>query len=123
MAQRLRGPCAAPGCPNRATAHGYCDAHQHLVRQTRREAWQQADSQRGSAAERGYGGAWQKARLAWLKAHPLCEECLRQGRTTPATVVDHIIPHKGDKHLFWDSANNWASLCTACHNAKTARGE
>ena len=122
MPSRLASACRAPGCPNRATAHGYCDAHQHLVRQTRREAWQQADSQRGSAAERGYGGAWQKARLAWLKAHPLCEECLRQGRTTPATVVDHIIPHKGDKHLFWRS-ENWQSLCTACHNAKTARGE
>jgi 5-methylcytosine-specific restriction protein A len=35
-------------------------------------------------------------------------------------VVDHIIPHKGDKDLFWDS-NNWQPLCKTCHDEKTAR--
>lgn len=37
-----------------------------------------------------------------------------------ATVVDHNIPHKGNKVLFWD-VSNWQSLCKACHDAKTAR--
>jgi 5-methylcytosine-specific restriction protein A len=36
-----------------------------------------------------------------------------------ATVVDHIVPHKGDKVKFWDSSN-WQSLCKRCHDAKTA---
>ncbi|WP_233882799.1 HNH endonuclease [Brevibacillus laterosporus] len=39
---------------------------------------------------------------------------------TGATVVDHIVPHKGDKTLFWDR-KNWQPLCEQCHNRKTAR--
>ena len=35
-------------------------------------------------------------------------------------VVDHIIPHKGDKVLFWDRSN-WQPLCKTCHDTKTAR--
>lgn len=37
-----------------------------------------------------------------------------------ATIVDHKVPHKGDKALFWDSTN-WQSLCKPCHDRKTAR--
>jgi len=39
----------------------------------------------------------------------------------PATVVDHRIPHRGDKRLFWDR-NNWEPLCASCHSGhKQAR--
>ena len=68
--------------------------------------------------QRGYNYRWQKARLAFLNEHPLCASCLLQGRTTPATVVDHIVPHRGDKALFWDS-DNWQALCKECHDKKT----
>ena len=37
----------------------------------------------------------------------------------PASVVDHIKPHKGDYDLFWDEANHQA-LCKRCHDIKTA---
>jgi 5-methylcytosine-specific restriction protein A len=37
-----------------------------------------------------------------------------------ATVVDHVVPHRGDQRLFWDTAN-WAPSCKPCHDAKTAR--
>ena len=57
-----------------------------------------------------------------MQQFPLCAECERQGRVTAATVVDHIVPHKGDKAMFWGSGN-WQGLCAPCHNAKTARGE
>lgn len=80
------------------------------------------DRMRATAAERGYNSAWQKARKAYLQKHPLCVECMRYDRTTPATVVDHIIPHKGDKKLFWDR-NNWQALCKPCHDNKTGHGE
>jgi 5-methylcytosine-specific restriction protein A len=62
--------------------------------------------------------AWQKVRAAHKAAHPLCAECRRQGRTTTATVVDHIQPVRlgGD---FWAAANH-QSLCTPCHQAKSA---
>ncbi|MGM9590559.1 MAG: HNH endonuclease signature motif containing protein, partial [Faecousia sp.] len=43
------------------------------------------------------------------------------GRLTPATVVDHIIPHRGDRKLFWDESN-WQPLCKDCHNRKTGTG-
>lgn len=76
-----------------------------------------------TTAQRGYGGRWQKARKGWLDKHPLCAECEKAGRVTAATDVDHIIPHRGDMKLFWDSAKNWQSLCSACHKAKTGRGE
>ncbi len=44
------------------------------------------------------------------------------GRITPATVVDHITPHRGDQALFWDY-DNWQSLCKQCHDADKQREE
>jgi 5-methylcytosine-specific restriction protein A len=78
---------------------------------------------RGSAAERGYGSAWRKARAGYLREHPLCRMCQEQGRVTAATVVDHITPHKGDQSLFWDSANNWQPLCKTHHDSTKQRQE
>ncbi|MEP2204764.1 MAG: HNH endonuclease signature motif containing protein [Tateyamaria sp.] len=40
----------------------------------------------------------------------------------PATVVDHIIPHRGDEALFNDR-NNLQSLCTPCHSRYKQRSE
>ena len=77
-------------------------------------------SDRLTSSQRGYGSRWQKAREGYLRSHPLCRECEKQGKLTPATVVDHIIPHKGDQGLFWDK-DNWGALCKPCHDAKTAR--
>jgi len=72
-----------------------------------------------SAAKRGYGRRWQRYRLSYLKANPLCVKCIEQTKAIAAEVVDHIIPHKGDHDLFWDK-NNHQPLCTPCHNYKTA---
>jgi len=63
-----------------------------------------------------YGGAWQRARAAYLRKHPLCTDHIGRGQVVAATVVDHIKPHKGDLTLFWDSAN-WQSLCKLCHDS------
>ncbi|MBQ7437902.1 MAG: HNH endonuclease [Oscillospiraceae bacterium] len=49
--------------------------------------------------------AGQKARKRYLEAHTLCVECMKEGRYVKATDVDHIIPHRGDKKLFWDEGN------------------
>jgi 5-methylcytosine-specific restriction protein A len=68
-----------------------------------------------------------------LRDHPLCVHCLEgvvlpgelkglKGRVTPATVVDHIIPHRGDPVLFWDRKGNWQGLCAPHHNKKTGEG-
>jgi hypothetical protein len=44
--------------------------------------------------------------------------CEAEGKLTPATVVDHIVPHRGDRRLFWDKTN-WQPLCKRCHDVKT----
>lgn len=74
----------------------------------------------GAGKPSPYGSRWQRARSGYLAHHPLCREHEQRGMYVPATVVDHIIPHKGDMVRFWDSAN-WQPLCAACHSSKTAR--
>lgn len=105
-------PCSYPGCPE-LTADRYCDKHQKQVTK-------EYDQRRGSAAERGYNHEWRKARNRFLAEHPLCVMCEREGKLTPANVVDHIVPHKGDKVKFWDQLN-WQGLCVHHHSLKTAK--
>lgn len=113
MALGAKRPCLHPGCKLLlAFGTSYCEPH-------RKAKQQNQDARRGTANERGYTGAWQKARYHYLLAHPLCRMHEHQGRLEVATVVDHIIPHKGDKDLFWDS-KNWQPLCKRCHDIKTA---
>ena len=78
--------------------------------------------QRASSNARGYTYRWQQASEAYRTQHPLCEECVRQGRVTPASVVDHVVPHRGDAGRFWDQ-DNWEALCKTCHDRKTASGK
>ena len=74
---------------------------------------------RPSAAARGYGRDWQRARLAFLADNPACVQCEAAGRLSAATDVDHITPHKGNPALFWDWSN-WQGLTNECHEKKTA---
>jgi 5-methylcytosine-specific restriction protein A len=99
-------PCSYPNCPNLADGC-YCDKHSSLN-----------TNSRGNASERGYNSRWRKARDRFLKVNPLCVECLKENKLVPATVVDHIVPHRGDKNLFWDESN-WQALCECHHNKKT----
>jgi 5-methylcytosine-specific restriction protein A len=81
---------------------------------------QDIDARRGSASERGYGHRWHKVRTAYLRQHPLCVPCEKAGRLTPANVVDHVVPHRGDQALMWDETN-FRATCKRCHDQKTAR--
>lgn len=89
-----------------------------------RQIKQVSDSWRDSksSTQRGYGYKWQKARERFLSLNPLCVYCERNNRVTVATVVDHIIPHKGDQVLFWDESK-WQSLCASCHSSVKQREE
>jgi len=111
MPKKPLRPCNKIGCHS-LTEEKYCDKH-------RIEVPKQYEQERGTAAQRGYDSAWRKARKAYLAKHPLCVHCEAEGRPTLATVVDHIIPHRGDKGLFWDSSN-WQPLCKYHHDRKTA---
>ncbi|WP_454742192.1 HNH endonuclease signature motif containing protein [Cupriavidus necator] len=116
MPERAKRPCRHPGCGALVcNKDGLCPLHLAQYRK-------QVNERRGtSTAERGYGGAWRKACAAYLRAHPLCEcaECkAQQGRVLPATVVDHIKPHRGDMTLFWDRTN-WQAMSKRCHDYMT----
>lgn len=113
MASRGKSICRHAGCGKLIDAAGYCEAHAKLHQQ-------QSDAQRGTAHQRGYNRRWQKARITYLSRHPLCKHCEDGDLVVAATVVDHIVPHKGDQDLFWDSGN-WQPLCKPCHDKKTAR--
>ena len=60
---------------------------------------------------------WRRLRAIQLARQPLCQECEKVGRVTPATVADHKTPIRqgGEK---W-SIDNLQSLCARCHQAKT----
>ncbi len=101
-------PCKHAGCGVLVLdGSGFCKPHARAV-----------EVNRGSAHERGYTGAWRKARLHWLRAHPLCAACEARSLVVAASVVDHVTPHRGNKTLFWDS-QNWQSMCKPCHDRKT----
>jgi 5-methylcytosine-specific restriction endonuclease McrA len=65
-----------------------------------------------SSTKRGYNHRWQRFRLFFLKENPLCVFCKEEGKVEPATVVDHIEPHRGDMTMFWDKGN----MQPLCHN-------
>ncbi len=107
-------------CPcNNVVQHGELCACQQKARQQRN---QRHDTRRPAARDRGYNHEWRKARAEYLAAHPHCRECAKNGITRLATVVDHIIRHRGDKSLFWHRAN-WQPLCEPCHNSIKQRQE
>ena len=62
---------------------------------------------------------WKRIRATVLEWHPLCKGCLAKGKTTPATEVDHILPHRGEKALFYVNLEGLQSLCSHCHGIKS----
>lgn len=121
--------CAYPGC-HKPVPRGerYCDAHAKAG--AKRDAEIEAKAKaardarrrqvRGTTAQRGYGGRWQTLRKRFILQHPYCQECLKQGKLTEATDVDHIVPHRGCARLLFDESNLQA-LCHECHSRKTAK--
>ena len=109
--QKAKRPCSYQACSGYATNQGYCDKHQGKIKQR--------DRDRGTAHQRGYDARWEKERTVFLESNPLCVDHKKRGYIEVATVVDHIVPHKGDKQLFWDKLN-WQPLCKPCHDRKTA---
>ena len=106
-------PCNQPGCAA-LTNERFCPPH--AVERERKY-----ERERGSAAKRGYGSKWRKASKGFLALpeNAPCRICKGRGIVTLAVLVDHIIPHRGDKQLFW-RRSNWQPLCKKCHDTKTA---
>ena len=63
---------------------------------------------------------WRNLRDEWLRDHPLCEECKRNGMVESARCVHHITPIESGRtdrqceELAY-SRGNLQSLCYQCH--------
>jgi 5-methylcytosine-specific restriction protein A len=64
---------------------------------------------------------WKRRRRLHLAQHPLCATCEAQGKLTPATVADHVTPHRGDPQLFWFGP--LVSLCATHHSGTKQQQE
>ena len=105
MPYKSRRPCRHPHCPERVNAgEVYCARHKPVRKD----------------ASAYYDRRWQKVRAAYLSRYPLCADCEKAGRLTPATDVHHIVK-PGDGGT--DHDDNLMGLCRPCHSARTARGE
>jgi|TARA_Y100000310_G_C20463516_1_gene706470 5-methylcytosine-specific restriction protein A len=113
--QRRQKPCAVVACKT-LTRTQYCE--EHKLEERKRKA--EFDKTRPTAHQRGYDSRWRKYRKIFLNKFPFCQYHLKNSEYVQATVVDHIIPHKMDKVLFWKESNHQA-LCKSCHDSKTAR--
>ena len=115
MAEKPLRPCRHAGCPE-LTRDGWCPKHKPR------------HQRRASADYHGWYmlPIWTKRlRPAQLLREPWCRECARvyppddPRHRTRATVVDHIVPHRGDWEKFIDPTNH-QSLCKQHHDQKTA---
>lgn len=92
-----------------------------------RRKWPTGDARRSPEAREYHQwyhtAGWRTLRSAQLAAEPFCRMCAAAHRRTPATVADHIVPHRGDRRLFFDR-NNLQSVCSVHHSEKgrTERG-
>ncbi len=110
MPRKPLKPCRHPGCPA-LTRDGWCDKHK--PKHQRRE----------SAEYHGWYSLpiWTgDLRPAQLAREPFCGECAKEGKRVYATVVDHVIPVRGDWSRFSDPTNH-QSLCKRHHDIKTAK--
>lgn len=79
-----------------------------------RRPWQTTSD---ASAQRIRGRRGQAIRASFLARHPLCAACEKEGRVTPATIVDHVIPlAEGGA----DDDTNKQGLCDPHNKQKSA---
>ena len=92
----------------------YCDKHKGNTDKTyNREVRHNKDNMKYA---RFYASnQWKKLRRSKLSDQPLCEECLRNGKVTSATIVHHKteVKENWSKRLDYDTLE---SICQSCHN-------
>ncbi len=65
---------------------------------------------------------WRQLRQAKLATDPLCQPCAARGTITTANTVDHVKPINDGGDPF-PSLDGLTSMCTRCHNEKTAAND
>ena len=98
-------PCAYHGCPATIQEGRYCPKHKTI-------ASREYDKQNRRNHSKHYGWHWRKLRQRYVANHPLCEQCLKDGRYVPVDEVHHIKSvDEGGTH----EDDNLISLCQSCH--------
>ncbi|MBM7561496.1 HNH endonuclease [Fusibacter tunisiensis] len=111
MPYKPKRPCSYPGCGLLADGGEYCTEHKKIVMKRYNQY------QRDPKSNKRYGRAWKRIRDRYIKAHPLCEECEKNGRIKAAEEVHHILPlSKGGGN----ETSNLMALCKSCHSKITA---
>ena len=70
--------------------------------------------------ERGYDSRWHRLSVHKRTIDPLCENCLNEGRVTPADEVHHIVPIAVAPELRL-KIGNLMSVCRSCHEVVERR--
>jgi len=111
LPRKPKRPCSYPGCP-KLTEGQFCEEHQKLTDRHYEKY------QRDPAVKKRYGRSWKRIRDRYIAEHPLCEQCEKNGRITPAQEVHHVQPlSQGGTNEY----SNLMALCTSCHSEITAR--
>lgn len=97
----------------------YDEPNSHLYKM--KAPWIVSNSKSKSWSNAGFYNStpWRKLRGHQLKHYPLCIECESKGLITSATTVDHVKPIEAGGEAL--DANNVQSMCTSCHNSKSAK--
>jgi 5-methylcytosine-specific restriction protein A len=119
MPWAAKKPCANFGCPALVDrSERFCEAHRKQYARDNTRA-RRADPEKRERLNFYSSSAWRGLRAVHLGNHPLCVHCEREGRITPATVVDHIVEIKqGGGRL---DPSNLQSLCASHHATKTLK--
>ena len=103
MPWKSKRPCGRPGCKELVDAGArYCARHK--------------PTRNYDASHYDY--RWRKLRTLYIAKNPLCAECEKAGRLTPATEVHHIVAVADGGS---DRDENLQALCKSCHSRKTAK--
>jgi 5-methylcytosine-specific restriction enzyme A len=119
MPYKSKHPCKCRGCNKLAEpSHGYCPNHKEIEDKEHKDNHKLYKSHRDDKYIQAFykSKEWERARKARLiMDNGLCQDCLRQGKITIATIVHHIVPAKVN-WLLRLVLSNLMSLCDACHN-------
>lgn len=65
----------------------------------------QATSAASMPSGRFYDAEWAKQAREFKRLHPFCLGCAAIGERSATTIVDHVVPHRGDRAKFGDPNN------------------
>ena len=107
--------CRELGCTNpKEDRSSFCAEHGGI----KAIPYKPIDTKERKAQKAKYASKqWRQFRQIHLSKNPICARCYSLNKITPATDVDHIVPHKMDPDKWM--GNRFQSLCKSCHSIKT----